>query len=251
MEAFEPSQRRFIAAELWHRLFACAKHEAMETTDKTKPKKRRVRGPGRTSRQDWINVAMSTLIEEGVDEVKVMALATKLDCARSSFYWYFKNRDELLDDLLDHWANTNTWALVEAAHEPAETIGYALSNLFVSWAYPGRFDARLDFAIREWSRRSKAVQETLTVNEEARLKAIYEMFLRYDYRTSEADVRARIVYFTLIGYATTEQNEDWATRVARGRDYLFCHTGVIPSKDEIEALSRRVLANTNDQRPKV
>jgi AcrR family transcriptional regulator len=194
---------------------------------------------------------MSTLIEEGVDQVKVLTLANKLDCARSSFYWYFKDRNELLKDLLGHWRRTNTRALVEAAQEPAETVGYALGNLFVAWADPGRYDTRLDFAIREWSRRSKSVRDILSANEDARLKAIIEMFLRYDYPPSEADVRARIVYFTLIGYATTEQSETWATRVARGRDYLFCHTGRMPTDDEVSSLSRQVLTNTKVRRPRI
>jgi len=77
-----------------------------------------VRGPGRTSKADWINIAMQTLVEEGIDQVKVLTLSTKLNCARSSFYWYFKNRSELLDSLLNQWDDTNTPTIVKGAQRP-------------------------------------------------------------------------------------------------------------------------------------
>ena len=43
----------------------------------------------RTTRDDWINLAMNILISEGVGNLKVMYLAQKLNVSRSSFYWFF------------------------------------------------------------------------------------------------------------------------------------------------------------------
>jgi AcrR family transcriptional regulator len=34
---------------------------------------------------------------QGVDAVRVMPLSEALGVSRSSFYWYFKDRDDLLD----------------------------------------------------------------------------------------------------------------------------------------------------------
>lgn len=204
-------------------------------------RKQGVRGPGRTTREDWLDTALETLVKEGVDQVKVLTLAGKLECARSSFYWYFKNRSELLDALIDHWANTNTRALIEAASQPAETIGYALGNLYGSWVRRDKFDTKLDLAMREWARKSEKVRRALDVNEGARLEAIAAMFRRYDYPFSESDVRARIVYFTQIGYATKDDNESWELRISRGRDYLYCMTSRHPSDAEVQALSEAVM----------
>lgn len=205
-------------------------------------RKQGVRGPGRTTREDWLEVALETLVKEGVDQVKVLTLASKLDCARSSFYWYFKNRSELLEALIDHWANTNTRALIEAASQPADTVLYALGNLYASWVKRDKFDTKLDLAMREWARKSEKVRRALDVNEGARLEAIAAMFRRYDYPFSEADVRARIVYFTQIGYATKDDNESWELRISRGRDYLYCMTGRHPTDAEVQALSDGVMA---------
>jgi len=216
----------------------------------TETPKPRTRGPGRTTREDWLRSALDVLISDGVDSVKVLTLAERLDCARSSFYWYFKNRSDLLDALLDHWQATNTRALIEAANRPAETINRALGNLYSSWTAEGAFDTQLDFAIRDWARRSGTVRRALDISDAARIDAIAGMFARYGYPPNEADVRGRIVYFTQIGYATLDQRESWETRISRSRDYLYCMTGVRPTEAEAAQLieeTRQMIAKPADR----
>jgi len=195
------------------------------------------RGPGRTTRDDWIRVALDILISDGVDSVKVLTLADNLGCARSSFYWYFKNRADLLDSLLDRWQSTNTRALVGSSCKPADTINFALVNVYTSWVGEKEFDTQLDFAIRDWARRSGSVRRALDISDATRIDALSGMFERFDYPKLEAEVRARILYFTQIGYDALDQQESWETRVKRGREYLFCMTGKRPTEAEIAALT--------------
>ena len=207
----------------------------------TETPKSRGRGPGRTTREDWLASALDTLVSEGVDSVKVLTLADKLDCARSSFYWYFKNRSELLDALLDHWQNTNTKALIDATMQPSQSINQALGMLYVIWLAGGEFDTQLDFAIRDWARRSGTVRRALNISDTARIKAIADMFQRFGFPEGEADVRGRIVYFTQIGYATLDERESWETRIARSHDYLYCMTGIRPTEEEAGTLINRTM----------
>lgn len=202
----------------------------------TKPTSKRVRGAPRTKREDWIETALDTLISEGVDSVKILILAEKLNCARSSFYWYFKNRSELLDSLLDHWQTTNTKLLVSSTQQPADSINFALAGVYTKWIGEKNFDQQLDFAIRDWARRSGSVRRALDISDTARITALADMFTRFGFPPSEADVRARIVYFTQIGYDVLDQRESHDERMARGGEYLFCMTGQRPSNAEIEAL---------------
>ena len=197
---------------------------------------RKPRSPGRTTRDDWLRAALSVLIQEGVDSVKVLTLAERLDCARSSFYWFFKDRAELLDTLLDHWQSTNTRALIAATELPSASITEALALLYRSWINQDGFDTQLDFAIRDWARRSDAVRAVLLSSDNARIAAIAGMFRRFGYAPAEADVRGRMVYFTQIGYATIDQREGWEVRNARGETYLYCMTGQRPSAGELAIL---------------
>ncbi|UWR24318.1 TetR/AcrR family transcriptional regulator [Sulfitobacter sp. S190] len=201
----------------------------------TDTKKTGVRGPGRTTRTDWLTAAMDTLVSEGVDQVKVLTLAQKLDCPRSSFYWYFKNRSELLDALLETWAATNTKAIIAASRQPAQTINFAVAKLYSAWVVGNEFDMQLDFAVRDWARRSGTVRRALDLNDAQRIEALTEMFLRHGFDEQEADVRARIIYFTQIGYDALDQRESWDIRRTRAAMYLYCMTGQTPTEAETEA----------------
>jgi len=202
--------------------------------------KKRGRGPGRTTRADWLRAALEVLVSDGIDRVRVLELARKLDCARSSFYWYFDNRDALLDALLDHWQSTNTRALIESAEAPADSINFAVAHLMARWVAPGRFDTPLDLAVRDWSRHSERVRRAVQASDAARIAAIAAMYSRLGYPGPEAEVRGQILYFHQFGYDALDRREDWDTRLSRSRDYLYCLTGVMPSAEEVAALNDAV-----------
>ena len=99
-----------------------------ETSDDAKP---RGRGPSRTSREDWINIALDTLISDGVDSVKVLTLAEKLVFGR---YCVDKTGDHLdVQEASLDWLITDARRLdlVEPSPEQkalAELLGSDLGN---------------------------------------------------------------------------------------------------------------------------
>src|SRR5580693_7668510 len=55
-------------------------------------------------REIWLDTARRALIEEGTAGVEINKLANRLGVSRGGFYWFFKSREQLLDELLAHWA---------------------------------------------------------------------------------------------------------------------------------------------------
>jgi AcrR family transcriptional regulator len=54
-------------------------------------------------RDDWLKAARLALLRGGVEAVRVEKLARALRVTKGSFYWHFKDREELLDLLLREW----------------------------------------------------------------------------------------------------------------------------------------------------
>jgi len=200
-------------------------------------------GP-RVTRQDWLDAAREILIEQGVGEVKVLSIGARLKVARSSFYWYFRDRQDLLDALLEDWEATNTAILVRHVEMPAETVTAAVCNFFRCFIDPALFDQRLDFAVREWARREASVRRVIDQADDTRLAAVAAMFRRYGYPADEADIRARILYFQQLGYHALDQNEPMRIRMKRLAGYLHGFTGRHPRPDEVEALNAYALEKT-------
>jgi len=139
---------------------------------------------------------------------------------------------------LQHWHETNTAELVAASASPANTITEAVSNVFRCFLDPGRFNNALDFAVRDWARRSADVRAIMVQSDLARVDALCRMFERFDYQPREALARAKTLYFMQMGYNVAELNETIEDRLKLVSDYLVCFTGVSASTEEIETFSR-------------
>lgn len=57
----------------------------------------------RLAETDWLRAARSALLHGGVEAVRVERLARDLHVTKGSFYWHFKDREELLELLLKEW----------------------------------------------------------------------------------------------------------------------------------------------------
>lgn len=189
----------------------------------------------KATREDWLIVARDALISEGIEQVRILTLADRLDVSRSSFYWYFKGRDDLLDALLDHWEATNTAAIIAQCKLPSDRITKGICNLFKCFVDDDLYNYRLDFAVREWARRSGPVRRVVDVSDERRLEAIRSMFVRHGYEAGEADIRARILYYMQIGYYTLELKESHEDRLARIEGYLYGFSGEQPAHEDVDS----------------
>lgn len=192
-------------------------------------------GNVKVTREDWLAAALDVLVSAGIERVKVQALGSRLGVSRSSFYWYFRSRQDLLDALLEHWQRTNTAAFVGQCEAPAATITEAVCNVFRCVIDARLFDNALDFAVRDWARRAPAVRRVLDRSDQTRLGALAAMFERHDYAAAEAAVRARVLYFMQLGYDLADLNEPTRERLKLVPMYLYCFTGRTPLPAEIEA----------------
>src|SRR5215475_1255872 len=111
----------------------------------------------RGSQEGWLEAAYSSLIDAGVDAVKILPLAKKLKLSRTSFYWFFKDREELLGALLARWRDKNTGNLVKQAQAYAESIAEAMLNVNDCWIDKALFDAQFEFAVRSWALESSDI----------------------------------------------------------------------------------------------
>ncbi|WP_171235383.1 TetR/AcrR family transcriptional regulator [Ruegeria sp. HKCCA6837] len=201
------------------------------------PKAEPLIGNVKVTRDDWLNVAMDVLISDGIDQIKVLNLAERMAVSRSSFYWYFKSRQELMDALLSRWQATNTAALIKQAEAPAETITAAVCNVHRCVVNSELFDTALDFAVRDWARKSGKVRRALDQSDARRLAALHAMFARYGYSEIEAETRARVLYYMQIGYDLAQMNEPIEMRISLLAHYLYTFTGVEPKPEEVEEFS--------------
>jgi AcrR family transcriptional regulator len=203
----------------------------------------------RGSREVWLAAAKQAFLETGLDAVKIQPLATRLNISRTSFYWFFKDRNALLDALLGAWDTQNTGAFVDATTAYAETITEAVLNLIVVFHDEELFEPQLDFAVRGWAHQSDDVMARVNAADERRLDAIRKMFERFGFSVEDADVRARTVYLTQIGYISMQVEESQAVRMARVPGYVKTFCGHAPRQSELARFHARLGFQGHGTRP--
>ena len=188
---------------------------------------------GRGSRELWLAAAYESLVEAGVDAVRIQPLGKRLGLSRTSFYWFFQDREALLGALLDLWREKNSGNLAKPAAAYAERITEAILNVHDCWLDPLLFDSQFEFAVRSWALQSAAVAAEIEKADAARIAALASMFLRFGSSAVTADVRARTMYLTQIGYVSMKTREDLATRMGRIPHYVAVFTGTTPKPREL------------------
>ena len=193
----------------------------------------------RGSADVWLAAAYDELIDGGVAAVRIMPLAERINLSRTSFYWFFKDREALLAALIDLWREKNTGSILKQADAYAESVTEALLNVMDCWFNRELFDSKFEFAVRSWALQSPKVAIDILRADKIRVEALTKLFARYGRSPPEADVRARTVYLTQIGYITMKTEEKLAERMARIPHYMEIFSGVAPTRRELERFYAR------------
>lgn len=193
----------------------------------------------RGSPELWLDAAYEALVEGGVDAVKILPLANRLNISRTSFYWFFKDREELLAALADRWARKNTGALLAATQAYADSEAEAMLNVIGCLLDPAAFDTRFEFAVRSWALQSAEIMGRLAEADRDRIAALATMLDRWGHGPLDADVRARTVYLTQIGYISLQVREALVERMRRIPSYVEIFTGKKPEPRELARFHAR------------
>ncbi len=177
----------------------------------------------------WIAAARRTLVEEGIQGVKVDRLAQRLGVTRGGFYKHFTDRDDLLDRLLLEWESSNVFAPELPPLKGRADAQKALQRLADRLIEEDGFDPRFDMAVREWARNDRRAAWAVERVDARRLEQLRRLFAAFGCEPDEATVRARVFYYHQIGYyamgvqqtaAERKRLQPMYTRILVGAEHL-------------------------------
>lgn len=190
----------------------------MSAAAKSKPPTRRL------TREDWVAAARKTLVDRGIDDVKVDRLARQMHMTRGSFYWHFKHRDDLLDALLTDWEARNYFEIAQVRARWARSVP-DMSTVIGIWLGEDPSVLSFDVAVRSWARRAAEVADSVKRVDTAWIALLQESFERDGLSRDEALVRARVAYFHQIGYWALNLDEEPGERLRLVPIYYRVLTG--------------------------
>jgi len=151
-----------------------------QTTKKTK----------RVSKDQWLIKALDTLGSIGVEAIKIERLAKAFGISRSGFYWHFKNRQDLLNHILDFWVRRYTGILTDnpdiAKLDPKKRLLNTMEII------RDKHLTKYDLAMTSWARLDSHVHKVVKKVVKMRLEYLRVIFAELGFEGDELEMRTRL-----------------------------------------------------------
>jgi AcrR family transcriptional regulator len=184
-------------------------------------KPRRAKPAARESldRAAWIAAALNIVAQDGIDGLRIEALAKKLGVTKGSFYWHFKDRRDLIDAVLDDWRAGRVRDIrKQTAAEPGGELAALRHTIDVYAAAKNRKGISIEAAIRLWARQDSNGLAVVEEVDAERLECTRRLFLALGLPPAEAAARSALLYAYVFGFSMMQcgrfdmdatQTKDW------------------------------------------
>jgi AcrR family transcriptional regulator len=166
----------------------------------------------------WVEAATGLLVDKGIDSVRVDVVAKHLGVTRGSFYWHFRDRDDLLQAVLKQWRDAATEQLIQRFERQSSDPRVLIRDL-ISLPFRGRAAARaagIELAIRAWARRDRNAQQAVDEVDARRVSYIAQCFSSLGFSIAEARSRGFALYAWEVGESMLGRQGSAAQRQERG-----------------------------------
>lgn len=172
------------------------------------PKRKAERAVARLAPQTWLDAGFKALAEGGVDRIRIEALAKGLGVTKGSFYWHFRDRNELLAALLAVWREGRIAALERQAQEGGASPRAQLRHILTLYVErPNPRGQAIELAIRDWARRDAAAAAVVATVDSARLAILRRLYQGLGLDEPMAETHALLFYAFLFGQSLIQLGE--------------------------------------------
>ena len=144
----------------------------------------------RVSKEQWLGRALDTLESKGVEAVKIEKLAKELGISRSGFYWHFKNRQDLLEHLLDFWVREYTGIVTDNPDvvklDPKKRLLTTMEMI------KDKHLTKYDLAMTSWARLDSQAHRVVKKVIKMRFDYVRVIFAELGFEGDELEMRTRL-----------------------------------------------------------
>ena len=141
----------------------------------------------RVSKSEWLKRALDALSIEGVQGIRIERLARDLKVSKSGFYWHFKDRSDLLSQLLNYWAYEFTEVVIHF-QEQQEIAPEVHLNQIEGMIRKHNLN-RYDLAVRAWAEHDEKVADIVFQVYQKRLDYVRKFFKELGFKGDELEMR--------------------------------------------------------------
>lgn len=163
-----------------------------------KPEK--IKARTQLDRTEWIDGSIEALAEEGMAGLRVETLAKRFGVTKGSFYWHFKDRQDLYSAVLQTWKEGR---IRDIDKQSTGVVGKECDQLLqiidVYGTNRNRKGISIELAVRDWARRDASASAVVEDVDTYRLESTRKLFVASGLSDDEAKSRSLLLYAYVFG----------------------------------------------------
>lgn len=153
-------------------------------------------------RNDWIEAAIDVLSDQGTEGLRVEVLAKNFGVTKGSFYWHFKDRQDLLHAVLETWKEGRINDIIKQTTAlPGKEREQIYHVIQVYSAARNRKGIPIELAVRDWARRDAYAAAIVEEVDTWRLECTRKLFVACGLSEKEAKSRSLMLYAYVFGHS--------------------------------------------------
>jgi AcrR family transcriptional regulator len=175
--------------------------ETRSVNPRTRPVRRKLASPRvQLDRGNWIESAIDVLAREGLGGLRIEVLAKRCGVTKGSFYWHFKDRQDLLTAMLEYWKEGRIRDIEKTTSvtpgREREQLHFAIE---VYGASRNRKGMAIELAVRDWARHDPQAATFVEAVDLYRLECTRKLFVAAGMTDAEAKSRSLLLYACVFG----------------------------------------------------
>jgi AcrR family transcriptional regulator len=149
----------------------------------------------RLTAKDWVDAGLADLARKGFTALKAETLAKRLGVSRGSFYWHFADVGAYHGAILQRWREIAMEEIIAGVErDTGDRMTALLHRVFMA-------ESRLEMAVRTWAISEERAGRAVEAVDRERLAYVQGLLVAAGRDKRQAEARARILYWTYLGYA--------------------------------------------------
>ncbi|MET3292934.1 UNVERIFIED_CONTAM: AcrR family transcriptional regulator [Brevibacillus sp. OAP136] len=148
--------------------------------------------------EEWVRLGVAYFSTGGEEALVIEKMAKQLACSKSSFYWYFKNRESFIGKIIGYWQRQATELVIESVESNANAE-QKIRALLVSM-FADRSGNDFMFYIRRLGQREAAYGRVLQAIEQKRMDYMAALLQAKGYCERTSREKAELIYHCYLGW---------------------------------------------------
>lgn len=191
---------------------------------------KRATAKAQLTRDDWLDAAAGEVAAGGFSNLRVLTLAKRLNVTRGSFYWHFRDHEDLVVSFLGRWRDRRFVELdyMRPKGENPEQELHQILQLLLTDAARNIRRLQVELAVRDYARRNDHAARIVDEVDQARVEQNKLLFRNLGVTEGQVEDLATLMYMATVGSqvvqagrkgneAAVERIERLVARVALGQ----------------------------------